>query len=71
LAELIWNGLDADATNINAEFSYLAGGMSKILVHDDGVGFARDVKHFVLERVERGGLNQDDHTGVGATLSAL
>jgi histidine kinase/DNA gyrase B/HSP90-like ATPase len=44
LAELIWNGLDADATNINVEFAYhdLAGGMSKIVVHDDGDGFARD-----------------------------
>lgn len=44
LAELIWNGLDADATNINVEFAYhdLAGGMSKILIHDDGDGFARD-----------------------------
>jgi Histidine kinase-, DNA gyrase B-, and HSP90-like ATPase len=40
LAELIWNGLDADATTINVEFTHddLAGGMSKIVVGD---GFSR------------------------------
>ena len=34
LAELIWNGLDADATTINVEFAHddLAGGMSRIVV---------------------------------------
>src|SRR5690349_3805233 len=44
LAELIWNGLDADATIINVEFAYdaLAGGMSKIVVYDNGDGFRRD-----------------------------
>jgi Histidine kinase-, DNA gyrase B-, and HSP90-like ATPase len=43
LAELIWNGLDADATAINVEFAHddLAGGMSKIIVHDNGDGFPR------------------------------
>jgi hypothetical protein len=43
LAEMIWNGLDADANRIDVEFSYddLAGGMSKIFVHDDGDGFPR------------------------------
>jgi hypothetical protein len=43
LAELIWNGLDADATNINVAFAHddLAGGMSKIVVYDDGDGFPR------------------------------
>ena len=34
LAELIWNGLDGDATTITVEFAHndLAGGMSKIVV---------------------------------------
>jgi hypothetical protein len=43
LAELIWNGLDADATTINVEFAHddLAEGMSKIVVYDDGDGFSR------------------------------
>lgn len=43
LAELIWNGLDADATAINVEFAHddLAGGMSKIVVYDNGHGFPR------------------------------
>jgi hypothetical protein len=43
LAELIWNGLDADATTINVEFAHddLAGGMSKIVVYDNGDGFPR------------------------------
>lgn len=38
LAELIWNGLDADATAIRVELSHddLAGGMSKIVVYDCG-----------------------------------
>jgi hypothetical protein len=44
LAELIWNSLDADASNVRIEFAYddLAGGMSKIHVYDDGDGFSRD-----------------------------
>src|SRR5436309_2930885 len=43
LAELIWNGVDADATTINVEFAHddLAGGMSKVVVYDDGDGFSR------------------------------
>ena len=43
IAEMIWNALDADSSNINVEFAYddLAGGMSKIVVYDDGDGFSR------------------------------
>jgi hypothetical protein len=43
LAELIWNSLDADATTVNIEFAHddLAGGMSKIVVYDNGDGFRR------------------------------
>jgi len=43
LAELIWNGLDGDATTINVEFAHndLVGGMSKIVVYDNGDGFPR------------------------------
>lgn len=43
LSELIWNGLDADATRISVELEYgdLAGGLSKIVVHDNGKGFPR------------------------------
>lgn len=43
LAELIWNGLDSDAKNVNVEFvrSDLAGGLSRIAVYDDGDGFPR------------------------------
>lgn len=43
LSELIWNGLDADATRISVELEYgdLAGGLSKILVQDNGQGFRR------------------------------
>src|SRR5690348_9746085 len=47
LAELIWNGLDADATEISIEFKHsdLATEMSQIVVYDNGVGFPRaDVK---------------------------
>ncbi len=43
LAELIWNGLDADASKIDVEFAHndLAGGLSKIVVYDNGNGFPR------------------------------
>ncbi|HEV7909622.1 MAG TPA: ATP-binding protein [Methylocella sp.] len=43
MAELIWNGLDGDATTINVEFAHndLVGGMSKIVVYDNGDGFPR------------------------------
>lgn len=39
LAELIWNGLDADATHVNVRFDYNAlGVMSSIIVTDNGLG---------------------------------
>lgn len=40
LAELIWNSVDADASNITVEFEFkdLAQGMSKIVLYDDGQG---------------------------------
>jgi hypothetical protein len=42
LAELIWNGLDADATAIHVEIENDAlGGMSKIVVTDNGHGMPR------------------------------
>lgn len=42
LAELIWNGLDADATAVNVEIENDAlGGMSKIVVTDNGHGMPR------------------------------
>ena len=44
LAELLWNSLDGDATDVSVEFVYedLAGGMSKIVVYDNGDGFSRN-----------------------------
>src|ERR1700722_2745286 len=44
LAELIWNSLDADARRVTVELEYndLAGGLSRIIIADDGTGFARD-----------------------------
>ncbi len=43
LAELLWNSLDGDATDVSVEFEHndLAGGMSKIVVYDNGDGFSR------------------------------
>lgn len=43
LAELIWNGLDGEASRVQVEFEHkdLARGLSKIVVHDDGKGFPR------------------------------
>lgn len=41
VSELIWNGLDADATEVNVEFpSDQMGGMSKIIVSDNGTGIS-------------------------------
>lgn len=43
LAELIWNSLDGEASRAQVQFGYddLAGGLSKIVVYDDGEGFPR------------------------------
>jgi Histidine kinase-, DNA gyrase B-, and HSP90-like ATPase len=43
LAELIWNGLDGDATRVDVELKRdnLAGGLSQIIVYDNGDGFSR------------------------------
>lgn len=43
LAELLWNSLDGDASEVSVEFARddLAGGMSKIIVYDNGDGFSR------------------------------
>ena len=43
LAELIWNSLDGEASQVRVEFERndLAGGLSKIVVYDDGEGFPR------------------------------
>lgn len=41
LAELVWNGLDADATSVSVGFDYNAlGAMSAVIVTDDGIGIA-------------------------------
>ncbi|MAD38974.1 MAG: hypothetical protein CMO30_00700 [Tistrella sp.] len=43
LAELLWNSLDGEASDVSVEFEHndLAGGMSKIVVYDNGDGFSR------------------------------
>ena len=43
LAELIWNSLDGEAIRVEVYFerNNIAGGLSKIVVHDDGEGFSR------------------------------
>jgi hypothetical protein len=43
LAELIWNGLDGEAGRVDVEFERgdLAGGLSKIIIYDDGDGIPR------------------------------
>jgi hypothetical protein len=44
LAELIWNGLDGDATSVDVELKHnnLAGELSQIIIYDNGDGFSRD-----------------------------
>jgi len=43
LAELIWNSVDGEATRVDVEFERkdLAGGLSKIVVYDNGEAFPR------------------------------
>jgi hypothetical protein len=43
LAELIWNSLDGEASCVDVEFKRadLAGGLSSIVIYDDGEGFPR------------------------------
>ncbi|MCB2262569.1 MAG: ATP-binding protein [Candidatus Thiosymbion ectosymbiont of Robbea hypermnestra] len=38
LAELIWNSLDADADNVNVNFTIGALGIERVTVSDDGIG---------------------------------
>ena len=38
VSELIWNGLDADATEVDVRLEYGELGMSKIVIRDDGLG---------------------------------
>ena len=44
LSELVWNSLDGDASKVSVDFEFkdLAGGLSKIIVADNGDGFSRD-----------------------------
>ena len=64
LAELIWNGLDADATTINVEFAHddLAGGMSRIVVYDNGDGFPRDEAKVLFGNLGGSWKRQTRHT---------
>nr|VFJ60121.1 MAG: Histidine kinase-, DNA gyrase B-, and HSP90-like ATPase [Candidatus Kentron sp. FM]VFJ60709.1 MAG: Histidine kinase-, DNA gyrase B-, and HSP90-like ATPase [Candidatus Kentron sp. FM]VFK13290.1 MAG: Histidine kinase-, DNA gyrase B-, and HSP90-like ATPase [Candidatus Kentron sp. FM] len=39
LAELIWNGLDADATRVDVTFGKGTLGTDKVIVSDNGIGF--------------------------------
>jgi hypothetical protein len=43
LSEIIWNSLDADATRVDVELikKDLAGGLSQIIITDNGTGFPR------------------------------
>ncbi len=42
LAELVWNSLDADASNVQVELEKNnLGTLSKIVIYDDGGGFSR------------------------------
>ena len=44
IEELIWNSLDADATNVTVELDFNdAGGLEKIRVEDDGHGIAHSI----------------------------
>ena len=40
IAELIWNGLDADATDVNVEVKSTKLGMERVTVHDNGHGIS-------------------------------
>jgi DNA topoisomerase VI subunit B len=38
VTELIWNGLDADATRVDVQLEYGELGMTRIVVRDNGFG---------------------------------
>jgi len=40
IAELIWNGLDADATDVNVEVKSTKLGMERVTVRDNGHGIS-------------------------------
>ena len=42
IAELIWNGLDADAARVDVQLEFGELGMTKIVVRDDGLGIPHD-----------------------------
>lgn len=42
IAELVWNGLDADAARVDVELEYGELGMTKIVVRDNGLGIPYD-----------------------------
>ncbi|MEQ9823205.1 MAG: ATP-binding protein, partial [Puniceicoccaceae bacterium] len=44
VSELIWNSLDAEASEVHVEFEFndLAGGLSKIYIIDNGTGFSHE-----------------------------
>jgi DNA mismatch repair ATPase MutL len=44
IAELIWNSVDADARRVVVDFEHkdLAGGLSRVIVYDNGHGISRE-----------------------------
>ena len=54
LAELVWNSLDADATEVNVIFSLNAlGGIDSIVVTDNGSGISKERAEHDFESLGR------------------
>ena len=66
LAEIIWNAVDADATQIDVQLSHNEFGLSSITVRDNGTGIPHDQAHAFFSRLggswkKRGGHTKGKH----------
>src|SRR3954447_17727652 len=64
LAEIIWNGLDADATQIDIRLSHNEFGLSAITVHDNGTGIPYDEAYEMFRRLGGSWKKRGGHTKV-------
>lgn len=66
LAEIIWNGLDADATSVNVRLGHSEFGLSSITVTDNGHGIPHNEASTLFVRLggswkQRGGFTKNKH----------
>jgi len=63
VAELIWNGLDADATQVNVRLEYSElGGMNKVVITDNGTGIPFEEAPQLFTRLGGSWKKQESYT---------